>query len=585
VCTPAQSWACAVCNPCASALTHGVVVINESSTRELRMAEITGKTLGPFEIIEEIGRGGMAIVYKAWQPTARRNVALKVLPPELALDPALVRRFQVEAEAAARLEHPNIVRIYQVGQADGAHYMAMEYLEGRDLAKLIAREGALPTDRVARIAKQIGAALDHAHAQGYIHRDVKPSNIIVGAGDHVTLTDFGIVRIADGTRLTRTGMLVGTPAYMSPEQVRGQDVDRRTDVYSLGIVCYEMLTGRVPFAGETPAVLHAQAYETPAPLRRWVPSMTRGVEAVVIRALDKDKEKRYASAGALADALARAIANPAEAETELDERPIVLPKKASAAVAKPVTKRDHSRAFQVGILAALVLIWIALGTPGLQWLVAAAKSLEKPTSHPTTARPVVVQPTQPPDAVANTPGEHLLLRAGAGKDFETIDRIPDGEWLTVVAYDPQYPDYLRVRRSNGQVGWVTKVYTTIYCDLRQKIVPTVTPVPQRAFRVEYHGCVPHDMELGCVKGQVFARDGQVIVGALVEIDIGGQRWDSPANPAATNGAGWYEWNLTAGQKVKFLSLTVDGSQVPFEPSGFEVVTQSGCFQHVDFIEQ
>lgn len=304
-----------------------------------------------------------------------------------------------------------------------------------------------------------------------------------------------------------------------------------------------------------------------------------------MRALAKDKEKRYASAGELADALARAIPHPTEVETTLDEHLVVAPQTEIKAVVQPVAKPRRSRALPLSVVAALAVIWVVLGAPGLEWLSAVATPTEQPTAYPTRPRPTVVQPTKPPDAVSNTPGEHLLLRKGAGTEYETIAKIPDGEWLTVTGYDPQYPDYLLVRRSNGQVGWVSRAYTTIYCDLKQRLVLTATPVPQRVFTLEYHGCIPHDMELGCVKGQVFARDGRVIVGALVEIEIGGQRWDSPANPAVTNGAGWYEWNLTAAQKATFLSLTVDGRKVAFEPSGLEVISRPGCFQYVDFIEQ
>jgi serine/threonine-protein kinase len=224
-----------------------------------------GSTLGNYQITEELGRGGMAVVYRAYQPSLNRHVAIKVLPPQLSFDPQFVERFQREARAAARLRHPNIVVIHDVGEQDGNYYIVMEYLEGRTLNQLIEQEGPLSPQRAAHIIDQVAAALDYAHQQGVVHRDVKPANIFVGKDDRVTLTDFGIAKAAtDAEQLTRTGMLMGTPEYMAPEQAEGSNVDHRTDLYSLGIVLYQMLVGRVPFRGTTPhATLHAVIYEPP----------------------------------------------------------------------------------------------------------------------------------------------------------------------------------------------------------------------------------------------------------------------------------------------------------------------------------
>lgn len=222
------------------------------SKRNGKMEALIGRTLGNYQILEEIGRGGMAIVYKAVQPSLQRHVAIKVLPPQFTFDTIFVQRFQREAVAAGRLKHPNIVTIYDVGEQGGIYYIVMEYLEGVILAELIRQQGPLPLQRVAHIAQQVASALDYAHGQGFIHRDIKPGNVIVGPGDHATLTDFGIVKAAEGTTLTRTGMMIGTPQYMSPEQIQGREIDYRADIYSLGIVCYEMLTGRVPFGGRDP---------------------------------------------------------------------------------------------------------------------------------------------------------------------------------------------------------------------------------------------------------------------------------------------------------------------------------------------
>jgi serine/threonine protein kinase len=271
------------------------------------MDSLRGRTIGQYQILEEIGRGGMAVVYRAYQPSLNRFVAIKVLPPQLAFDRQFVERFRREAQAAAGLRHPHIVVIYDVGHQDGLYYIAMEYLEGHSLKELVEQGGPLDPARAARMVEQIASALDYAHRQGFVHRDVKPANIFVGKGDHVTLTDFGIAKAASGTQLTQAGMLMGTPEYMSPEQAQGQEIDPRTDVYALAVVAYQMLSGRVPFGGTTPhAVLYKHVHELPPPLRSVRPGLPHLLEAVLDRGLAKDPRARYPSAGAFAGALTQA---------------------------------------------------------------------------------------------------------------------------------------------------------------------------------------------------------------------------------------------------------------------------------------
>jgi predicted Ser/Thr protein kinase len=259
------------------------------------MQDLTGKMLGNYQILEELGRGGMAVVYRAYQASLNRYVAVKVLPPQLSFDQEFVERFLREARAAAGLRHPNIVVIHDVGQEGGVYYIVMEYLEGRTLKEVIEQEGALPAGRVKRIVEQIAAALDYAHQRGFVHRDVKPANIFVGEGDRVTLTDFGIAKAGTETQhLTRTGILMGTPEYMSPEQAAGGVVDHRADLYALGVVLYQMLVGRVPYRGTTPhATLHAVIYEAPPMPRQLNPGLGAGLEAVVLKAIAKRPEDRY----------------------------------------------------------------------------------------------------------------------------------------------------------------------------------------------------------------------------------------------------------------------------------------------------
>jgi len=259
--------------------------------------------LGQYQILSEIGRGGMGIVYKAWQPMLKRYVAIKILPPHFAQDTEFVRRFHQEAQNAAGLNHPNIVHIYDFGIQQGYQFIVMELLEGETLASLIARHGALSVDYTAGILAQIASALDYAHSRKIIHRDLKPANIMVTPDSRAILTDFGIAKALEGTQIARSSHLIGTPAYMSPEQIQSQFVTPQSDIYSLGIVVYEMLTGRVPFQGNTATVLHAHVYQPPPPLRSLNPQVPPEVENAVIRALAKNSQERYPTANEFAQAV------------------------------------------------------------------------------------------------------------------------------------------------------------------------------------------------------------------------------------------------------------------------------------------
>jgi hypothetical protein len=273
------------------------------------MESLVGRTLGQYQIVQELGRGGMAVVYKAYQPSLTRYVAIKVLPPQFSFDHDFVERFVREARGAAMLHHLNIITIHDVAEQDGVHYFVMEYLTGKMLDAVMA-ETPVTLPRIAHIINQVAGALDHAHSQGLIHRDVKPSNISVDEthNDHVKLMDFGLVRASQDSKLTRAGMIMGTPAYMSPEQAQGEDVDYRTDIYSLGVVLYQMLTGTAPFVrATTAAVLMAHVAQPPPSIIQLNPTVPKSVEAVVFKAMAKDRKQRYQSAGQLAQDLRVAI--------------------------------------------------------------------------------------------------------------------------------------------------------------------------------------------------------------------------------------------------------------------------------------
>ncbi|HEX8851621.1 MAG TPA: protein kinase [Gemmatimonadaceae bacterium] len=274
---------------------------------------------GTYDVERELGRGGMAVVLRAVERELQRPVALKVMPPQLALSPESAERFKREARMTASLEHPNVIPIYRVGDADGLFYIAMKLVEGRAVDDIIRDQGALPIPAVIAIFRGAAAGLAAAHERGIIHRDVKGGNILVDADGRVLVTDFGIARAMEDVSLTASGMIVGTPHYMSPEQCAGRPLGPQSDQYSLAAVAFQMLTGSVPFdADSLPAVMQHHFF-TPAPdpgaMRAGIP---RQLDAVVRRALAKKPEDRYASTRDLVEAI-DAIPQTAEERREGEE--------------------------------------------------------------------------------------------------------------------------------------------------------------------------------------------------------------------------------------------------------------------------
>ncbi|HNP85312.1 MAG TPA: protein kinase [Kouleothrix sp.] len=278
----------------------------------MRLEDLKGRRLGRYEVLEVLGRGGMAAVYRARDTVLRRDVALKVLYPQYSGDVALVERFQREAVLAAGLDHPNILPIYDVGDADGLVYIAMRLLSGQSFADMLRREGAIEPVRLLPIIDQVAAALDYAHARQIVHRDIKPANILVEGDDlgqpqvRAILTDFGIAKSLDSAAsgLTATGVLIGTPEYMAPEQIRGgHHVDGRADIYALGVLVYRALTGRRPFEGSTEEVLIGHLHGTFEPPSALNPTLPPALDSVMQRVLARDPAQRYQSAGEFARAL------------------------------------------------------------------------------------------------------------------------------------------------------------------------------------------------------------------------------------------------------------------------------------------
>ncbi len=294
------------------------------------MTRLIGQRLGRYLVQEEIGRGGMARVYRAFDTSLKRTVALKVMAPHLALDPEFERRFEREAVTVANLRHPNIVPVYDIGEANGLRYIAMEYVRGRTLHAIIRERGALGLAIAISIVAPIADALDHAHAQGAVHRDVKPHNILIDIEGRILLTDFGIAQAPDGERLTRTGIFMGTPEYISPEQASAQRVDGRSDLYSLAIVTYEIITGVVPFSGATPQLIMAHVQSPPPPPSSLAPREPPELDLVLARALAKRPEQRFGSGAAFVEAL-RIVArrNDILPASQQDVADLALPRRAS----------------------------------------------------------------------------------------------------------------------------------------------------------------------------------------------------------------------------------------------------------------
>ncbi|MGA9190175.1 MAG: tetratricopeptide repeat protein [Anaerolineales bacterium] len=268
-----------------------------------------GENVGPYRIVEQLGQGGMASVFKAYHPALDRYVAIKVLHPAFMEDPSFLARFQREARVVAKLDHPNIVPIYDFAEHEGQPYLVMKYIQGETLKARLARSPLGPDDGL-KVIEAIGHGLSYAHEQGILHRDIKPSNVLLGADGHIYLADFGLARIAQAGESTLSNdMLLGTPQYISPEQARGErELDEGTDIYSFGVLIYEMVVGRVPFNADTPfSIVHDHIY-TPLPMPRSVnPKVPEAIERVLLKALAKDRADRFASVGDMVNALHGAL--------------------------------------------------------------------------------------------------------------------------------------------------------------------------------------------------------------------------------------------------------------------------------------
>jgi serine/threonine protein kinase/Flp pilus assembly protein TadD len=351
---------CGFCSKCGTQLLSGEEVsVSPTKTLEIPSEELTrGSTFaGRYEVIEELGKGGMGKVYRVEDKKIKQEVALKLINPDVASDKKTIERFSNELKTARMISHRNVCRMFDLSEEKGIHYITMEYVPGEDLKSFIKRARQLTPGTAINIAKQVCEGLFEAHRLGVIHRDLKPQNVMIDKEGNARIMDFGIARSITGKGITGEGVMIGTPEYMSPEQVEGKDTDQRSDIYSLGIILYEMVTGRVPFEAETPfAVGIKQKSETPKDPKELNSQIPDGLSQLILKCLEKNKEKRPQSAGELRSELE-------SIEEGIPTTEIEIPKR------KPTTSKEITVRFQrrwiyftvtVVVIIAVVLVFLLL---------------------------------------------------------------------------------------------------------------------------------------------------------------------------------------------------------------------------------
>jgi serine/threonine protein kinase len=377
-----------------------------------------GQMLGPYRIINQVGRGGMATVYKAYQPSVDRYVAIKVLPSQLAESREFATRFQQEARIIAKLEHPHILPVFDYGESEGVAYFVMRYMDAGTLKERMIEGRPLPLNDIDKLFTQLADALSYAHSRGIVHRDLKPANVLIDSHDNVFLTDFGIAKLLESAspRLTQTDAIMGTPAYISPEQAQGHTVDQRSDIYSLGIILYEMVTGSVPFTAETPLAVLFKHISDPLPPPSLVkPDIPPDIEQVLLKALAKDPRDRFATAAEFVAAWERALQTKHTVQHIPEAATVLPPRTTTGAQPRAATTTSMSRSGTptAWIVGCLVAVCALFGLGGVALMASnSLRGTPTPTVLPPTETVTSIPPTTAPQFTATIPvvntGEILL---------------------------------------------------------------------------------------------------------------------------------------------------------------------------------
>lgn len=463
------------------------------------------KKIGRYEIIDELGRGGMATVYRANDPRFEREVALKVLPRELLHDPQFRVRFEREAKTIAMLEHPFIVPVYDFGEEDGQPYFVMRYMTGGSLADRIRSTGTLNVAQSARIMDGLCAALDEAHQKGIIHRDLKPANILFDRAGEPCVSDFGIAKITQSQTNVTAGAMLGTPAYMSPEQAQGEKVDARSDIYALGIILFEMLTGRQPYESDTPMGVAVKHITEPVPhILDLNPELPPGVEAIIEKAMAKDRDARFQTAGEFSAALTavaqgmggqEALETAANvtgihkddktyvqaAKTRIGTRPVAQAGARQTVPPQPQPAPKKAPVWLWGIVAVVLLCMaggvvlgaqmvggllgqptqpLAQNTPAPSPTEVMAAATEAPTATPEPTQPVVAAESPTPEPASPTPVQTATAPVIGGADMIAFLRNNDVWIMPITGGDPQQMTIDRAAKSNLQ--WLPDGKTLLY---------------------------------------------------------------------------------------------------------------------------
>lgn len=370
------------------------------------MSSLIGRKLGQYEIIQLVGTGGMATVYKAYQPSLDRHVAIKVLPPHPGMDAAFIERFRLEARSIGNLQNPNILPLYDYGNEDDILYLVMAYVEGGTLQDYLDEGAGFDLKQIEKWVRGIASGLDYAHRRGIVHRDIKPANILIDSDKHPLLADFGVVKlVSSGTNLTGTS-IVGTPAYMSPEQGQGLEVDGRSDIYSLAVMVYEMLTGARPYDANTPMQIILKHINAPVPnILEAKPSLPKGLAEVMSKALAKEPTERYSSAVAFAEAFTEALhGNTASLIESREAVPLKQKVQPTTILFNKVASPTHEGVSETRFLPLVILGAIAI-LVGLFLLFGRDSQDATPTSTPAlilaVASPDTTNRTATPRSVAN----------------------------------------------------------------------------------------------------------------------------------------------------------------------------------------